>query len=439
MLDCFLRYITQKDLIRLHQSVIVAVSGGIDSVVLVDLLYNAGFKVAIAHCNFQLRGAESEEDELFVRGLAERLGVPFFLKTFDTQKIASQEKISIQMAARDIRYQWFEELRMAEGYDYVAVAHHKSDTVETVLLNLARGTGIAGLHGIAPKVKNIIRPLLFAGRTDIEKYAAQKTLDWREDSSNKSTKYARNLVRHKMIPLFKHLNPQFEDAMQQTVEKVSAIERIYKAKVDELVRKAVRTEGEMLYVDMSVLSKETEGATLLASILEPYNFSYTDAKNIFLVYKESGKVFLSDSHKLVTSRGGLQIAPLAAKQTSEVTVHAPGNDVEMEGKVFQTAILDHWKIEPDPEVCLADYDKLSFPLHIRHWKEGDKFKPLGMNGFKKLSDFLIDRKLSLLDKEKVLVLTSGENIVWVVGMRMDDRFKITGNTKKVVRIKVASL
>ncbi|MFN6946488.1 MAG: tRNA lysidine(34) synthetase TilS [Cytophagaceae bacterium] len=436
MFDRFIRYITQKIQIRLHESVILAVSGGVDSVVLADMMQKTDIKFCIAHCNFRLRGEESEEDEKFVRELATSLNVPIFVKYFNTEDYASEKKISTQMAARELRYKWFEELRQELEYDYVAVAHHLNDSVETILLNLTKGTGIAGLHGIGSKVGKIVRPLLFAEKDEVLAYAIQNSLKWRDDSSNESLKYQRNLIRNEVVPLLKKINPNLEQTMRLTMEKISAVEGLYNEKLEQVRQQVFTKEGSLIKLNLSNLLDEKEPVILIAGLLEPFGFSYTDAKSIAEASGESGKQFFSSTHRAVTGRNELIISEIPGSKEKAIRLDENTRNFSFAGKQFSWNVLEKADavISGDPDTAFLDYDLLKFPLELRYWQQGDRFVPLGMKGYKKVSDLLVDRKLSIPEKEQVVVLCSGGEIVWVVGLRLDDRFKVTDQTKKTLLI-----
>lgn len=440
MLERFLDYISEKKLADPEDNILAAVSGGIDSVVLCDLLYKAGMRFAIAHCNFKLRGKDSDEDEKFSEMLAKKYKVPFFFKRFQTSVYAETRKISVQMAARDLRYEWFEEMAAEKGFTKIAVAHHRNDVVETVLMNLVRGTGISGMHGIRAVKKNIIRPLLFAERTEIEKYARTNSLSWREDASNENTKYQRNLIRKEVIPVLKKINPSLETTFINSIEKIEAVENIFLQKIKKTEKKVLKKEDIAIIISLSVLLKESEPLIQLYEIMRPYGFSYHDIKNLLAVKKEtSGKIIESSGYVLAKDRDRLVLTKKKKNTEEEFLIGKKDIKLETGDRILEFKIrpVKGIKIPSEKTVACLDADKLVFPLLLRKWKAGDRFHPLGMKASKKLSDFLIDQKVPVNRKDEVMVLVSENKIAWVMGLRPDERFKISPETRKawVVRVK----
>jgi len=437
MLQRFLKFIIEKNLFEKDTPVIAAVSGGIDSITLCTLLKKGGFNFAIAHCNFQLRGEESEQDYLFVKAFAQQNDIPFFSKRFETKKFAHSEKISIQMAARDLRYQWFDELLASGVYERTVTAHHKSDLAETILLNLVRGTGLAGLHGIKAKNGSLVRPLLFAEREDIANYAKENTLTWREDSSNLSTKYQRNYIRHKVIPLLKQLNPSFEETLNATAQKIKSAENMLEAHINKIIEKVFdKKKGE---IDLVALKKEQEPDFIIYKLLKPFGFNFSQCSKIMQAI-ESGKHFESASHSLFFNRGNLILKEkkpviLEPVEIQEGTTAISMGTISLSIKTIEAKV---YTIKKEKAIGAFDYEKLSFPLELKVWEKGDRFHPLGMKQSKKVSDFLIDRKMPLPEKEMQLILKNKSDIIWVVGQRIDERFKVNTATKKVWEITVKS-
>lgn len=435
----FEKYIQENHLFETPHKILLTISGGIDSIVMFDLfLKSQKYNFAIAHCNFGLRSKESDQDEIFVRSLGKKHDIPVYTQRFDTQTYARQHKISIQMAARDLRYTWFAELLRTERYDLVATAHHKNDVIETVLLNITHGTGIAGLHGILPKNKDIIRPLLFARKEEIEKYAQENHLTWREDASNADDKYERNLLRLKVIPLLQKLNPNLENTLEQTVDKLRQTEAVFLRQVAFISEKVCKKVGANYFVDLKVLEIETDNVIVLFHILQEFGFSYLQTKEIWKKRTEhSGKLFESASHSLVKDRNQLVITDKSSiKNTTDI--------ICKNQKVLHNSLLklnfeeierdENFKIDPNPNIAFLDLDKLIFPLELRIWQQGEKFFPLGMKNQRKISDFLIDVKVPLNLKDKVFVLLSHNQIIWLVGHRIDERFKIMPDTQKILKI-----
>ena len=437
MLLSMLAYIKENNLFTHNDKLLVAVSGGIDSVVLFDLLVRAGFDVGIAHCNFQLRGEEADDDQRFVEWLAEQHKVPFFLGKFDTHDYASEKGISIQMAARQLRFHWFEELRKEQNYDYIAIGHNQNDSTETVLINMARGTGLEGITGIKPGNNAIVRPLLFAKRTDIIRYCAEYGLNYREDSSNQSTKYSRNLIRHEIIPGFEKINPQFQEAMAKNIERFRSAYKLFDSLINEIKSRALKKHEEYWQLHIDIIEEYPEKYTLLFEVLRPFGFTSEVVSDIFYSLKgESGKVFYSEKYKAVKDRDKLIITTLEQAQSNRFYIDKDQQQITTPINLSLQVIdiEDLGLIPGDQNIACVDINLVEFPLILRKWKPGDYFKPLGFGHYKKLSDFFVDRKYSLVDKERAWILASGEQIVWIIGDRLDDRFKITGNTTKVLRI-----
>jgi tRNA(Ile)-lysidine synthase len=432
----FLHYIEQNELFKATDKILLAVSGGKDSVVMTHLFNETTFNFGIAHCNFTLRGEESDEDERFCRLLAENLNKPFFSKTFDTGRFAKHEKISIQMAARELRYDWLEELRRSNGYDYIALAHHQSDTTETILLNLTRGTGIAGLHGILPKRDRLIRPLLFLSREEIDQLVNDCGLIYREDSSNRSSKYARNKIRLEVIPKLKELNPNLEDTFRRNSHRFAELESFLELHVTRLREELLQNQpsGD-IEIELERLQALYPRNMLLYELFKPYHFSESVLSDLVNAWDgQPGKLFESPSHRLFLDRKKLILTEIKNYVTDECLIDK--NIAELQFKntkiIIRAAELPNTFIT-NGNRAYFDEALLQFPLKLRHWKEGDVFKPFGMKGKKKLSDFFIGLKLSVLEKKSVKVLENGNgDILWVLGYRTDDRYKITSHTKKVL-------
>ena len=430
-------YIDKHELIGTSDKVLVAVSGGIDSVVLTHLLDELKYKIGIAHVNFQLRGTESDKDEQLVKDLSKGLGVPWHVQKFEANTYAQKHGISIQMAARELRYRWFEELCRTHDYQKIAIAHHLNDVLETLLLNVTKGTGIAGLHGIAVKKDRIIRPLLFTTKDRIKNYANENKLDWREDESNLDDKYQRNLIRNQVVPLLKNINPNIEYTTKETVEILSSVERIYRSSLEQLKQKLITREGDHLIISKSNL-KSTDPA-LLYDILNEYGFNLDQCRSLLQeAFNNVGKVFESTTYKLNVDRDRLIISPLHNMlQTGSIEEQQKSIMVAGRNWVITNRKASEYVIPNDLEIGVFDIEKLAFPLAIRNWQKGDRFYPLGMMMHsKKVSDFLIDNKVPRNLKQNTMVLTSKEEICWVVGFRIDDRFKVTETTERILEIKI---
>lgn len=440
MIDDFIKYIHEHQLFQPDDKVLLAVSGGIDSVAMLACFKEAGLcEFGVAHCNFGLRGTDSDADEVFVKKLSKKAKVIFHSHAFDTEAFAAQEKISIQMAARELRYTWFEKLMKDHGYTYIATAHHKNDALETVLFNLAKGTGIAGLHGIKKKAGKIIRPMLFADKASILDFVAQKHLAWREDSSNESIKYARNLIRHEVVPVLKQINPDLENTFHNTMERIAQVEEVFLEHAQQLANKAIRCEGDHVYIDLKVLQTEKVNAVLLHEIIKNYGFNFLQAQELHVrLFQGAGKVFETPTYRLNIDRDALIISPKDLSDFIPIAIFKDQEEFTNKALrlLFSTIERREYKISSNKKVAALDLDKLEFPLAIRKWQHGDFFFPLGMKKKKKLSDFMIDEKIPLNLKERVFLLTSGNAIVWVIGHRIDDRFKITEETQKVFKAQI---
>ena len=436
MQERFREYIQTHDLFEADERILLGVSGGVDSVVMMHLFVQAGYHIAIAHCNYQLRGEESNQDHLFVRDLARRYDLPFYEKRFDTKEYANEQGLSVQMAARRLRYQWFEQVRSSEGYDKVAIGHNKDDLSETFLINLSRGTGLKGLTGIKARRGYVVRPLLFADRNEILHYCGQQKLRYREDSSNQTTHYHRNKIRHQIIPVFQQLNPRFLDTMMENVGRLQDAYDLYRMFVEEKKQELLHVKGADIYI-----RKQAKGgsayATLLYEMLHEYGFTGPVVHSIVSEMEgTAGKEYFSPTHKLIRDREWLIVTPLPeTEQERYYLEEVPGKvdrPLPLQLKMIEQA--ENYQIPRHPDIASVDYDKVDFPLILRRWKEGDYFRPLGLDHFKKLSDFFVDRKYSRLDKERAWLLTCGEKIVWVVGDRLDERFKIDAHTQRILEI-----
>lgn len=429
------KYIADNQLFKENDKILIAVSGGVDSVVLLDMLCAIAteesfpFSLAIAHCNFQLRGQESDEDELFVRGLAEKYKLPLFCQKFDTQSITEKNKSSIQIVARNLRYTWFLELLELHDFQYIATAHHQNDSIETVIYNLAKGTGIAGLHGILPKNGKIIRPLLGFSKKEILEYAAENQLLWREDSSNITDKYSRNLIRHQLIPILQKINPNLEETFKDNVLRISAVERIFKEQVKIFKEKVFSSDSEnneTYYLDIEAIRNESENLVILDEILKDFSFNFTQTKLIInSLDKESGKLFISNTHTLIKDRKTLIITK---------TLATPNLDL-LNVEIFKKTT--DFQLSTEKNIAHLDYEKTGANFRLRFWENGDTFQPIGMKGKKKkVSDLLNDLKIPLHLKPQVRVAVANEQIVWVVGYRIDERFKVTEKTKNIIALSI---
>ncbi|HCE57584.1 MAG TPA: tRNA lysidine(34) synthetase TilS [Prolixibacteraceae bacterium] len=441
MFNRFLENIKEKKLLNTGGKVLLAVSGGIDSMVMLYLFEKSGFDYGIVHCNFQLRGDESDRDEEFVRTQVLIHGVPAYFKRFDTEEYAQINGISIEMAARELRYEYFEKIRIENGYNFIATAHHSDDLIETFFLNLTRKTGIKGLTGIKDKSGKIIRPMLFASRADIEKYASEQYLEFREDSTNSEVVYQRNFLRHKILPLFSTLNPSFKKNLLASIENLKDAEAVYSGFFETEKQKVIEKATDSQIINIEKLKQSPHPRLLLFEILSDLNFNSNVVEEVFQsLNTESGKQFYSKTHRLVKDREKLFITEFTRQEDRIFYLEA--NDVELFEPVditIEKLPAKDFKIRKEPNIACLDLDKLEFPLLVRKWQEGDYFQPLGMTGYKKLSDFFIDEKVPVHKKENTWLLCSGEKIVWVMGMRIDNRFKINPKTNRVLKIEIKKL
>lgn len=437
--EIFNAYCSKYKLFSPNDKVLLAVSGGIDSMVMADLFLESGIATGVAHCNFRLRGKESDQDEKFVSEYAENNNIPFFSESFETEDYAEENNISTQMAARELRYRWFEKIRATKGFNLIALAHNKNDTIETVLLNIARGTGLKGLTGINRKSGYVIRPLLFATRNEIAEYADKNSVSYREDSSNIQTKYKRNLVRHNIIPEFEALNPDFVGSFSQSVSQIEEAYEIYQ-KLISLQKENVLTEiGDKILIDIKKLTGLANKGTYLYEFLKPYNFSSQIVGDIIESLDGiSGKKFHSPTHRIIKDRDHLIITTQKEKTKKryyiDEQVEKLTDPVVLSFRKFTLAPDD--KIPASRKTAWIDASVLEYPLLLRKWQSGDYFFPLGMQDPKKVSDFFIDEKLSIVEKESSWILFSGDKIVWILGKRLDDRFRVIDETKEVLEIKI---
>ena len=448
MLERFLEYMREENLCQPHDRLLLAVSGGMDSMYLATLFSRSPFSFGIAHCNFGLRNEESDEDEQFVRQRAVEFGVPFYSVRFPTIAYAREQKISTQMAARRLRYDWFDTISKGEGYQAVVVAHHLNDLVETMLINLIRGTGPAGMHGILPKAGKIIRPLLCFTREEIAAAVLMDNIPYREESSNASDKYLRNRLRHQVVPVLKASNPSLERTFASTARHFLETEQFIEQHMRPY-RDLLETQGENLRLACSAIRSLDHPGMILYQLLRPFGFNAGTTGDILKACNsQPGRQFLSATHKIIKDREHLVIIPLEnAAQKPSPDEDFPEQDLSagkqrtpeqsLFERLFDASVLPIGQaaITSDTETAFLDYEKLRLPLTVRYWQEGDRFQPLGMKGKKKLSDFFVDLKIPLHLKHHIPLVISGGEIVWVAGCRIADPFKVTVTTKKVYRMK----
>jgi tRNA(Ile)-lysidine synthase len=433
-------YITQNYLFNKEDKLLIAVSGGVDSMVLCNLLKKLNYPIAIAHCNFQLRGKESEEDEQFVADYALKSGIPFYKKRFNTEGYALERKVGTQEAARDLRYTWFNELIQLIDYQYIVTAHHATDNIETVLFNFSNGAGLRGMKGILPKNKKIVRPLLWAKKSEIIAYAEKEEIEYREDSSNFTSKYTRNYIRHKILPEFKSLNPNFEDTASDNINRFKEAHVLLDFFIEKVKKDITQTIDNQIFIDNNKLQNYPSVTTLLFEILRDYGFNNSQVEDILWgndYVSKIGTKFYSADYELLIDRDFYILREKKEENTEGSLVDIffiNQNDVIL--KIQNASFIIHHYFAPNialeksENTAQFDFDTLSFPLKLRRWQTGDIFQPLGMKGKKqKLSDYFARNKFSDFDKHKTWILeTKKGEICWIVGHRMDDRFKLKKDT-----------
>ena len=467
LLQKFKEYIKNQNLFQPKDKLLLAVSGGVDSVVLCEVCKQAGYDFTIAHCNFQLRGDESERDEKFVRELGEKYGVEILVKKFDAEKYAAENKLSIQVAARELRYDWFNELignkqkaisnkqqaisnKQQANFNEPAIAHcplpiahclltahHANDNIETLLMNFFKGTGISGLHGILPKQRNIIRPLLFAKKDALSEFALANNLSFVEDSSNASDKYTRNYFRNQLIPDLQKVFPQVEDNLLDNIERFLEIEMLYRQVVNLEKKKLLEKKGNEIHIPVLKLLKTAALNTMLYEIIKEYGFTaHQTAEAVALLKSDTGKYISSATHRIIKNRNWLIIAPNETTEAENIFIEENDKLVAFQHGEISFELLSTTNHKPQTTNLTAQLNaaEIKFPLLLRKWKPGDYFYPLGMQKKKKLNRFFIDQKLSITQKEKTWVIEMDKKIIWVVGLRIDDRFKITDSTKNILQI-----
>lgn len=436
----FLEYVQSQELFLANDRLLLGISGGVDSVVLAHLINRLGNTFAIAHCNFHLRGDESDGDARFVSDLANQYGVPFFTTDFDTKGFASDKGISIEMAARELRYNWFEDVRKSNSFDYILVAHHLDDVFETFLLNLSRGTGIRGLSGIKPRNGKVVRPLLFAFRSDIDAYAKAEDLQFRYDSSNSDVRIKRNLIRQQIMPLLEYLNPAFKRNFKRTIDNLQQTEDVFRETIEKAKSNVFSFEPHFIRLPVPELKKLAHMNTYLFEFLKEYGFNYDQTEEIAsLLDQGAGKKFFSPQYRLIIDRDSILITEQESDQPQSLFYIENSNcsiDKPLSLKVEEVDFTGDEQLEKSSHIAQLDMEKLAFPLILRKWERGDSFVPLGMSGMKKLSDFFIDLKLPIPDKENTWILLSAGKVVWIVGLRIDNRFKVTKQTKRLLKIRM---
>ena len=440
MTDKFTQFILRNKLFLPHERILLAVSGGMDSVVMADLFEAAGYNFAIAHCNFKLRGSDSNGDEVFVGEVASRLGKKFYSESFDTIAFAKERGISIQMAARDLRYAWLENIREQHGFDWIATAHQSDDNTETILYNLTRGTGLKGLQGIPLKNGKIIRPLLNFCREEIEWYMKINSLAYREDLSNREDRYIRNKIRHRIIPLLKEINPSVNKSVQELSEITAKTYRLLDYFVSKDFSGQIHKKDGKTYIPVNLLLEYPDREIIIYELLKDFGFQSPEIEDIALsLEKQPGRLFFSKDFVCVKDRDHLIISQKKSDEKTEILIHSDQKEIQSLQGLIRMRIVDIDEIpdlKTDSNTAYLDVSLLSFPLKLRNPADGDSFIPFGMSGKKKISDFLTDMKIPRTEKKNIWLLTSEDQIAWVVGFRIDNRFRVKKTTQKVLEIKL---
>ena len=436
----FIDHIKKNNLFDNSHNLLLAYSAGVDSSVLFNLLLNCKYKFSVAHCNYKLRGQHSDNDQRFIIEKAKIHKVKYHTREFDISKINFKKSHSVQMKCRQLRYKWFNELSKKYGYDFILTAHHLNDSIETFFINIFRGTGIEGLTGIPIKRDKFIRPLLFATKNSILEYAKKNDVHYREDKSNENKNYKRNKIRSDLIPIISVISKNYEEIFYKSFKNLKNLSDTYKYLVKLEIQKIMTKEFDLVYLNLSKIKDLKEDNLIVYEAIKEYGFK-NSLKNIIRAYlqKKSGKLFYSKHYKLLVDRGKLIINKINKDQYFEpMKIYRKDLQIDYPIKInFSTS--DKMSITDDPFSESFDFDKLRFPLILRNWHKGDKFIPLGMKSFKKLSDFFIDEKISISEKDTTWLLFSESNLVWIIGKRIDDRFKVTSKTKKMYIATVNSI
>lgn len=435
-LDTFLDFVREEQLFNEKDRVLLAVSGGKDSVFMAHLFAQSNFDFAIAHCNFQLRGCESDMDADFVEDLANCMDVPFYSTNFETEKLAESRKISIQMAARDLRYAWLEEIRELNAYDYIAVAHHQTDSIETVLINLVRGTGIAGLHGILPKRDHIVRPIMAFTSEEVDQYVRAHSIASREDRSNKETKYARNKIRLQVLPILKQINPSLEATIASSSRRFHSLEKFIDSQIIQIRESVfIKQHRNVFHIPIKRLRPYLKDPFVRFELFNPFSFSESVLSDLTesLEKKSIGSFFYSSTHQLLIDRDKIILREIQTPLDSKFYIQELPVEFTWREKRFKVSLSEDTTISKNLNTAKLDASKVVFPIEVRSWQDGDYFTPFGLKGTKKISDFLINLKISADEKDNIpLFVNSNNDILWIAPYRIDERYKISEKTKKVI-------
>lgn len=436
-----LEYIKENNLFTKSDNLLLAISGGVDSMVLMTLLNKNGYNISIANCNFNLRGEESDLDTTLVKDYANNNNIISHSKSFNTVEYSETKGISIEMAARELRYEWFNELCQKFSYKYIVLAHHLNDQIETVMINLCRGTGIKGITGMGAKTGKLVRPLLCSSREEIELYAYNFNIPYRNDSTNNEIIYTRNKIRHKVIPTLKEINPNIESTFFNNLNRLKECELIYSNSINEAISRASKDYSEFREIDIKEIQKYVSPKTLLFEIINQYGFNSSDCDDLYNALKsESGKIFYSETHQIIKDRDSLIISEKNTTENREYIINSYDDFSNLPIELnYQICIKEEIKFSAYKNIAYFDLEKIKFPLVLRRWKDGDIFHPFGMKGRKKLSDYFTDNKFSLFDKQNSWILTCQNEILWLVNHRSDDRFKVTNKTYKSLIITTSKI
>ena len=443
MFQNFQQYCAEQALFGREDKVLLAVSGGVDSMVMWDLFRQSDANIGVAHCNFQLRGNDSFDDEHFVTEISQKNETPLHLTRFNTSEFAQKNGISIQMAARELRYNWFEQIRTRYSYNYIATAHHSDDVLEGFFLNLLRKTGISGLHGILPKSNHLIRPMLFASKTDILQYADNQNIAFREDCTNSDDHYQRNYIRLHIIPAFKTLKNNFSNTLLDSISIISKQEAVYKNHIQEIAKTLIDNTFQTMEIAVEKIKKLPYPEVYLFEILSPFGFNEFQIENILKsIDEKEEKTIYSPSHQLLKGRTALIVSPIENEIPQDIIIEKPDSESFRKCGIHIEIIPNNkdFIFENDPAIAYFDLDKLIFPLVLRTWKHGDFFLPFGGKGKKKISDLFSDAKLNSLEKKQCkLLCNSNKDIIWVVGMRSANPYRVTAKTKNILRCRTYNI